>query len=574
MRLGLRTPSSVVDYRPHDAATSPLSDDRHPSNAQIEAGNYKLGTIRWNGLLIRIENPNGSVRAGVDPRGKVWLSKLRGVHYGYVRDCDGQPVGSAKDGDKPDVFVGPHLDSDRVFVIDQVNADGSYDEAKCVIGARDEDEARALYLAQYSAGWKVGPITSMSVEEFKRWLLSRAVRKPLHAAFFKAGPKDEPRDWRGRWASLDIPDWFREQAPSAIRECQKMRLAKPVRIKPGPLAEIRDIEQLRRQAARVYGTFAKFGDIKSIVRGTEQRGVQKVITRYGERVVFPPSAFGEICAHSADARILMAVPALPKLMRAAFKIYKEPNRFPLTHRNYLQFHTYLVHAKMGTRTLLVKLTTREEKGVQTLMFYDAALEDAKKALRDWPYRVSIPGADHEEPSRKHSIAHILAMVNRLQNERRGTPIAKATAALNRRFDGSRLDDVLRPHGFGKGHAGLTNSQARYLLSFPSLDAIRDRLAEGRRAEQRRGGPPDLSGAGSRKKRRRRQRRIHQVPVLRQHRYRTAAARLRNVQMRRLRAKLPTPKPTSASRKGGRQHQKQRKKLPRYRFTRATTLALA
>ena len=43
----------------------------NPSEAQIEAGNYKKATIPWNGLTLKIENPRGSTRSGTGPEHRV-----------------------------------------------------------------------------------------------------------------------------------------------------------------------------------------------------------------------------------------------------------------------------------------------------------------------------------------------------------------------------------------------------------------------------------------------------------------------------------------------------------------------
>lgn len=83
------------------------------------------------------------------------------------------------DGDKLDVFIGPYPEIDQVFVIDQQNKDGSFDEHKILIGFANEAEARQGYLANYEDGWKVGPITRMSTDEFKAWIKDGDTTKPL-----------------------------------------------------------------------------------------------------------------------------------------------------------------------------------------------------------------------------------------------------------------------------------------------------------------------------------------------------------------------------------------------------------
>lgn len=92
-------PASELDAAAHAAATSPHNDLPEPTQAQKEAGNYKLGHARIAGLDISIENPAGSQRQGVDPNGKPWSVDMRS-HYGYIRSIyvpasdKSQPQGS------------------------------------------------------------------------------------------------------------------------------------------------------------------------------------------------------------------------------------------------------------------------------------------------------------------------------------------------------------------------------------------------------------------------------------------------------------------------------------------------
>lgn len=167
---------NAVDEASHEAATSPRNDRAEPTQAQKEAGNYKMGHLSGDevqGLRISIENPQGSTRSGKSPDGKAWSNNMA-AHYGYVKGSE------AADGDHVDVFVGPNASTaPTVYVVDQVNADGSYDEAKALFGFNSEAEALAAYKGSYDANWKVGPVTAMSVDEFKAGLASGRFKKPL-----------------------------------------------------------------------------------------------------------------------------------------------------------------------------------------------------------------------------------------------------------------------------------------------------------------------------------------------------------------------------------------------------------
>lgn len=155
----------------------------HPTPGQIVAGNYKKGEFRWSGMIIKIENPEGTTRRGVDPNGKAWESRMA-CTYGYFRGTKG------KDGDPVDVFVGPHLTSPRVYVIDQ-EIDGKFDEHKVVIGVRSPQAARKLYLANYEKGWRCGKITGLRVDEFRRWLKTSGTTRPIADQMKSASAADE-----------------------------------------------------------------------------------------------------------------------------------------------------------------------------------------------------------------------------------------------------------------------------------------------------------------------------------------------------------------------------------------------
>lgn len=142
--------------------------ETNPSDAQKESGNYKKGHIKFGGYDYTIENPKGSTRSGKDANGKEWKVTMHDT-YGYIRGKFG------KDGDHLDMFINDKADLDNwngdVFVVDQVNPDGSFDEHKVMYGYDFMDDAEKAYLANYSKGWKgLGNITGASKTEFDKWL--------------------------------------------------------------------------------------------------------------------------------------------------------------------------------------------------------------------------------------------------------------------------------------------------------------------------------------------------------------------------------------------------------------------
>lgn len=175
------SPAAIeVDQAAHTAATSPLNDHPEPTEKQALAGNYKMGHVRIHGMDISIENPQGSTRKGVDPDGTPWESQLAS-HYGYIKNSVGN------DGDHLDVFIGPDPESRKVFVVDQVNKDGSFDEHKAIMGAHTAEEAKAIYAANYPEDWKgMAHITELPIAAFKAWAKSGHLKEPLGETTAKA----------------------------------------------------------------------------------------------------------------------------------------------------------------------------------------------------------------------------------------------------------------------------------------------------------------------------------------------------------------------------------------------------
>ena len=168
----LTTPATSEPVRQIEAARAEIAPE--PTEAQKEAGNYKKGHIKLQGLDIALENPKGSTRSGTDQDGKAWQSTM--AHdYGYIKRTLGA------DGDHVDVFIGDKPDSEMVYVVDQVDPKtGKFDEHKVMMGFADEQAARAGYLGNYEAGWKgLGAIKAMPVEDFKRWVKEGDTTKPV-----------------------------------------------------------------------------------------------------------------------------------------------------------------------------------------------------------------------------------------------------------------------------------------------------------------------------------------------------------------------------------------------------------
>lgn len=244
--------------------------ETNPSDAQKESGNYKKGHIKFGGYDYTIENPKGSTRSGKDANGKEWKVTMHDT-YGYIRGKFG------KDGDHLDMFINDKADLDNwngdVFVVDQVNPDGSFDEHKVMYGYDSMDDAKKAYLANYSKGWQgLGNITGASKDEFDKWLdTSNRKLKPFadyaKVKFSQAQSVEEPRQ------SLDdikpvsvgafgnIYNQFRGKAKAAIEFLKKLGSGEAT-------------------AALHHHTI---GDI-SLVWGDKKTGLDKILRKHPEVV--------------------------------------------------------------------------------------------------------------------------------------------------------------------------------------------------------------------------------------------------------------------------------------------------
>lgn len=148
-----------------------------PTDPQKEAGNYKMGHISIKGMGISIENPAGSIRKFKNSDGSEGHVVMKN-HYGYFRNTSG----NGKDGDAVDVFIGPNPEGfERVYVVDQNNSSGEFDESKVMIGFNSKREAKEAYMSNYDPKWRgFRTITGVSIRLFKKWLYrGNKQRKPF-----------------------------------------------------------------------------------------------------------------------------------------------------------------------------------------------------------------------------------------------------------------------------------------------------------------------------------------------------------------------------------------------------------
>lgn len=139
---------------------------------------FKLqGGLTFQGLRIAIENRKGSKRHWTDHEtGEAGSTTM--VHpYGYIRGAKGA------DGEEVDVFVGPHRDSQLVFIVNQrqMRDKRAFDEHKVMLGFRSAAEARTAYLKHYDKHGPsmLGSLRMWTMDRFKAWLRDGNKTQPV-----------------------------------------------------------------------------------------------------------------------------------------------------------------------------------------------------------------------------------------------------------------------------------------------------------------------------------------------------------------------------------------------------------
>ena len=193
--------SAVTQTIGEKVAQAEAETNQNPTEAQKEAGNYKKGHVRIGQFDITVENPKGSVRRGTDANGNPWETTMQNT-YGYIRGTEGV------DGDHIDVFLTNEIDGwngRRVYVVDQYNEEGTFDEHKVMLGFNDEDDARNAYFSNYSKDWadkRKIVMTSTNLEDFEKWIDS-SHRKTKPFADYKGVKKETTQPITGGVGTTD-----------------------------------------------------------------------------------------------------------------------------------------------------------------------------------------------------------------------------------------------------------------------------------------------------------------------------------------------------------------------------------
>ena len=175
--FGSLSKNKLMENAMEEVDTKANEAELNPTDAQKEAGNYKMGHVRIMGMPISIENPKGSYRRYKNEDGSIGKNQMKN-HYGYFTNT----TGNGKDGDAVDVFIGPNIENcEYVYVVDQNNEQGEFDESKVMLGFNSTEHAKKAYMANYSADWTgFRTITKVPLNVFKKWLYRKhKQRKPF-----------------------------------------------------------------------------------------------------------------------------------------------------------------------------------------------------------------------------------------------------------------------------------------------------------------------------------------------------------------------------------------------------------
>ena len=278
--------------------------DTNPTEAQKEAGNYKKGHIKVDGLNITIEQPKGSIRRGTDANGKQWESEMHNT-YGYIRGTE------SVDGDHIDIFLSDNPTEGKVFVVDQVNKDGSFDEHKVMYGFSDMESARQAYLSNYEEGWQgLGNITEVSKENFKAWIDSSKRKTKPFAEYTSVKTQDDTQTQKPTEIPRLTEKEKREQRKQELRNKIKAKLRGQLNVGVDPelfmmgveLASMEIEDGVRKFADFTKKMIAEIGDeirpyLKSIYNGARDlpgmEELSKEMTPYEEVKAFNIATIGD-----------------------------------------------------------------------------------------------------------------------------------------------------------------------------------------------------------------------------------------------------------------------------------------
>ena len=157
--------------------TSQVDADVTAATQQAAPNETKPIRTEVSGVPVSVEVPRETIREGVSANGNTWAKKVS-AHYASLTGTISATGQSIK------AFLGPTADNaTKVFIVDQVKADRSYDEPKVMIGYKNIKSARDAYMLNYPTGWKgLGGITEMPMTKFREWVKTPAAAQPVSEA--------------------------------------------------------------------------------------------------------------------------------------------------------------------------------------------------------------------------------------------------------------------------------------------------------------------------------------------------------------------------------------------------------
>lgn len=134
----------------------------------------------FQGFKIRIENPKGSTRKGVDESGTPW-SVTMSYPYGEIVGTEGA------DGDPVDCFIGDNPNAKFVYIIHQTKKNGNgWDEDKAMLGFNDLMQAKQAYYSNFDLpDHFYGSVSTITVDEFRKRVVSNKAPQLIFAGTSK-----------------------------------------------------------------------------------------------------------------------------------------------------------------------------------------------------------------------------------------------------------------------------------------------------------------------------------------------------------------------------------------------------
>ena len=192
----------------------PAGGPANVSPAQREAGNFKKKHESVNGVQVAIENPKGSTRIRADSG----ASKMA-ADYGQIL----REHGPDHDHMNTDTFVGPHKNSDKVFVVNQQHPHtGKFNEHKVLLGYKDRAHALRDYAHSFSDGLghkRIQSVVEMNTSQLKDWL-----KKANHTAPLKKADGGEVKATFADGGPVDLPEQVSTVAHDMARIAHKDKL--------------------------------------------------------------------------------------------------------------------------------------------------------------------------------------------------------------------------------------------------------------------------------------------------------------------------------------------------------------